>query len=173
MQIINGILRFVGLLFLILFQVLVLNKLDVSPYIHPYVYPMFLILLPFSTPRWIMLPLAFLVGMTIDMFNNTAGMHAAACVMVAFSRPMLIKAFTPITGYESVNGPSLSELGPVWFALFTLTFILIHHTVYYFLHIFSISDFGYLALKIILSTLVSTLLIVIFGFLFAKRKVKR
>ena len=145
MQAINWILRLVGLIFLILFQVLVLNKLNVSTYIHPYVYPMFI----------------------------TAGMHAAACVFIAFARPWLIKRYTPITGYENVNAPSLSELGVVWFALFTLTVIFIHHSIYYFLQVFWMNDVGYLLLKIFLSTLVSTLLIVIFAFLFAKRKVKR
>lgn len=173
MQAINWILRLVGLIFLILFQVLVLNKLNVSTYIHPYVYPMFIILLPFETPRWLILPLAFVVGFSIDMFNNTAGMHAAACVFIAFARPWLIKRYTPITGYENVNAPSLSELGVVWFALFTLTVIFIHHSIYYFLQVFWMNDVGYLLLKIFLSTLVSTLLIVIFAFLFAKRKVKR
>lgn len=173
MQAINWILRFVGLIFLILFQVLVLNKLNVSVYIHPYVYPMFLILLPFETPKWIMLPLAFAVGITIDMFNNTAGMHAAACVFIAYARPWLIKAYTPITGYENVSSPSISQLGVVWFALFTLTVIFIHHTIYYLLQIFVLNDLGFLFLKIVLSTLVSTLLIVIFAFLFAKRKANR
>ena len=173
MKAINWILRLVGLIFLILFQVLVLNKLNVSTYIHPYVYPMFIILLPFETPRWMILPLAFAVVFSIDMFNNTAGMHAAACVFIAFARPWLIKRYTPISGFDNVIAPSLSELGVVWFALFTLTVIFIHHSIYYFLQVFWMNDVGYLLLKIFLSTLVSTLLIVIFAFLFAKRKVKR
>ncbi|MBP8917810.1 MAG: hypothetical protein KBG70_13775, partial [Chitinophagales bacterium] len=64
MQTINWILRFLGLIFLILFQVLVLNKLNVSTYIHPYIYPMFIILLPFETPKWLLLPLAFFAGLS-------------------------------------------------------------------------------------------------------------
>ena len=86
---------------------------------------------------------------------------------------LLPEFYEPITGYENVNAPSLSELGVVWFALFTLTVIFIHHSIYYFLQVFWMNDVGYLLLKIFLSTLVSTLLIVIFAFLFAKRKVKR
>lgn len=62
----------------------------------------------------------------------------------------------------------------VWFALFTLTVIFIHHTIYYLLQIFVLNDLGFLFLKIVLSKLlVSTLLIVIFAFLFAKRKANR
>lgn len=172
MQAVNWILRFAGLVFLIMFQVLVLNKLNVSTYVHPYVYPMFIILLPFETPRWMILPLAFLVGFTIDMFNNTPGMHAAACVFIAYFRPQLIKFYTPITGYESVTAPSISQLGVIWFTMFTATTILFHHLVYFLLQVFSIHDLGFLLLRVASSTLVSTLLIVILAFLFAKRKVR-
>lgn len=170
MQAINWILRFAGLIFLIMFQVLVLNKLNVSTYVHPYVYPMFLLLLPFDTPKWMILPLAFLIGLTIDMFNNTYGMHAAACVLMVFVRPRLIKFYTPITGYESVNAPSISQLGVIWFAIFTLTMIFIHHLVYFMLQVFWLHDIGFLFSKVLLSTAVSTLLIIILAFLFAKRK---
>lgn len=172
MQSINWVIRFLGLVFLILFQVLVLNKLNVSTYVHPYVYPMFILLLPFDTPKWLMLPLAFLIGLTIDMFNNTAGMHASACVFIAFIRPQLIKFYTPITGYESVTAPSISQLGVIWFSLFTVTMIFIHHLIYYMLQVFWIHDPGFLILKVLFSTGVSTALIIILAFLFAQRKVR-
>ncbi len=170
MQAINWVIRFLGLVFLILFQVLVLNKLNVSTYVHPYVYPMFILLLPFDTPKWLMLPLAFAIGLTIDMFNNTAGMHASACVFIAFIRPQLIKFYTPITGYESVTAPSISQLGVIWFSLFTVTMIFIHHLIYYMLQVFWIHDPGFLILKVLFSTGVSTALIIILAFLFAQRK---
>lgn len=170
MQAINWVIRFLGLVFLILFQALVLNKLNVSTYVHPYVYPMFILLLPFDTPKWLMLPLAFAIGLTIDMFNNTAGMHASACVFIAFIRPQLIKFYTPITGYESVTAPSISQLGVIWFSLFTVTMIFIHHLIYYMLQVFWIHDPGFLILKVLFSTGVSTALIIILAFLFAQRK---
>ena len=170
MQAINWVIRFLGLVFLILFQVLVLNKLNVSTYVHPYVYPMFILLLPFDTPKWLMLPLAFAIGLTIDMFNNTAGMHASACVFMAFIRPQLIKFYTPITGYESVTAPSISQLGVIWFSLFTVTMIFIHHLIYCMLQVFWIHDPGFLILKVLFSTGVSTALIIILAFLFAQRK---
>lgn len=172
MQVINWILRVVGLVFLIMFQVLVLNNLNLNTYVHPYVYPMFIILLPFDTPRWMLLVVAYLVGFTIDMFVTTPGMHAAACVFIAYFRPQLIKFYTPITGYESVTSPSISELGVIWFTMFTATTILLHHAVYFLIQLFSINDLGFLMIRIGLSTVVSTLLIVILAFLFAKRKVR-
>jgi len=170
MQTINWILRFAGLLFLLMFQVLVLNKLNINTYIHPYVYPMFLLLLPFAMPRWATLPLGFIVGLLVDMFNNTPGMHAAACVLMVFVQPRIVKFFTPITGYENVESPSISQLGLIWFTLFTVCNILIHHTMYYLLQVFWLKDIGFLVLKILFSTLVSTALIIILAFLFAQRK---
>ncbi len=134
---------------------------------------MFIILLPFNMPKWLLLPLAFLTGFSMDLFMLTGGMHAAACVFIAFIRPYLIKFYTPITGYESVSTPSLSELGVVWFTLFTITTIFIHHSIYFLLQVFWLNDIGYLLLKIIFSTLISTLLIVIFAFLFSSRRVRK
>ncbi|MEZ5014130.1 MAG: hypothetical protein R2794_07550 [Chitinophagales bacterium] len=173
MQAFNWILRFFGLLLLIAFQVLVLNRLNVNSYIHPYVYPMFLLLLPFDTPKWVLMPLAFLVGITIDMFSNTPGMHAAACVAIAYFRPGLIKFYTPVAGYENMNGPNLLQLGVIWFLLYTSTMILIHHTIYYLLQVFWMGDILFLLLKILLSALISTLLITILAFLTASGRVRR
>ncbi len=170
MQAINWIVRFAGLVFLILFQVLVLNKLNVGTYAHPYVYPMFILLLPFDTPKWLIMPLAFMVGLVIDMFNNTAGMHAFACVLIAYLRPQFLKLFTPITGYENVTAPSVSQLGVIWFALYTLTMIFIHHVGYYLLQVFWLNDLGLVFMKVVFSTALSTMLIVILAFLFATRK---
>ncbi|HMU70478.1 MAG TPA: hypothetical protein PKC38_10725, partial [Chitinophagales bacterium] len=66
----------------------------------------------------------------------------------------------------------ISELGVIWFTMFTATTILLHHAVYFLIQLFSINDLGFLMIRIGLSTVVSTLLIVILAFLFAKRKVR-
>jgi rod shape-determining protein MreD len=172
MPIFSGIIRFLGLIMLLLFQVLVLNDLHAGPYIHPYVYPMFIIMLPFRTPDWLLMIFAFAVGITVDMFSNTPGMHAAASVAMAYFRPVFVKIYTPITGYEKVSAPSISELGFIWFLLFSLTLIFIHHAIYFLILIFWPHHLGQLFLKILLSTLVSTLLTVILAYLFSGRKAK-
>ncbi|HRE96529.1 MAG TPA: rod shape-determining protein MreD, partial [Flavobacteriales bacterium] len=66
-------------IFLLLLQGLVLNNLPLGTYFQPYLYVMFIILLPFETPNWMILPLSFFYGLILDSFTNTYGLHASAC----------------------------------------------------------------------------------------------
>lgn len=173
MQVIKWILRFSGLVVLILFQVLVINNIDLGQYVHPYIYLMFLIMLPFETPRWILMPLAFLVGLSIDMFMNTPGMHAAACVVLTFLRPYLVKFMTPLTGYEGMESPSPANPGFLWFALFTFVLVFAHHLVYFFIQTFNWAQSTYTLLKVLASAVTSTVLILILAYLVMPRKARR
>jgi len=96
--------------FLILFQVLILNNIQFSGYINPYFYIYFILLLPFETPRWLLLLSAFLLGLSLDAFTNTFGLNASACVLMAFARPFVISAIS--TGTEFMIGHSPSKNGP-------------------------------------------------------------
>ena len=80
--------------FLVFFQVLILNNIQLGGYINPYFYIYFILLLPFETPRWLLLILSFLLGLTIDVFVNTPGVNAAACVLMAFARPFVITSIS-------------------------------------------------------------------------------
>lgn len=170
MQVINWIARILGLILLIAFQVLVLNNLEVGIYVHPYIYIMFLMTLPFDTPQWLTLIFAMLLGLVIDMFNNTPGMHMAACVLLAFVRPAVLKAVTPVTGYENIENPSIFKLGAAWFLIYSLIMVFIHHTAYFFIEIFSFRHLRFTLLNIGLSAVFSTVLILVFAFLFTPRK---
>ena len=81
------ILRFLGLLFL---QVLVVDNIRLGYYVHPYVYVLFIFLLPFNIPRWQLLLLGFVNGFFVDLFNGTPGLNAAATVLMAFVRPFVM-----------------------------------------------------------------------------------
>ena len=58
---------------LVFFQVYILNNIQFSGAVNPYFYVLFVLLLPFETPGWILLSLAFILGLTIDIFSNTPG----------------------------------------------------------------------------------------------------
>ena len=102
--VIRNILR---MLVLILFQVLVLNNIQVSGYINPYMYVLFILLLPFETPRWLLLISGFAIGISIDLFANTLGMHTSATVFMAFLRPYILKLLMPHDEYEQSTYPRL------------------------------------------------------------------
>ena len=86
--VLQNIFRFI---LLVLFQVLVLNNIQFLGYINPYLYILFILSLPVQMPRWFLLVLAFILGLSIDIFSNTLGMHAFATVFVAFFREGIIK----------------------------------------------------------------------------------
>ena len=79
----------IRLLVVVLLQVFIINNIEISSMINPYFYVIFILLLPFETPGWILLMSAFSLGLVVDLFMNTPGLHAASCVFMAFLRPYL------------------------------------------------------------------------------------
>jgi hypothetical protein len=167
---INIILYIIGYLGLVLFQVLVLNNLDLSFYINPYVYPFFVLVLPFRMQHWLLMVIAFFAGLVLDAFASTASIHAAALVLLAFVRPYWINIITPKGGYETEERPHIRGLGFSWFALYTLGLIFLHHFFYFFLEVFSLSFVFSTIAKAMLSALVSTILIVLMAYLFSRER---
>jgi hypothetical protein len=157
-----NILRF---FFLIFFQGLILNHVNLGGYINPYFYIYFILLLPFSTPRWMLLILAFILGIGIDMFTNTIGLNAAACVFMAFVRPFVISAIS--SGPESLIGdtPSLKNQGLKWFLYYAIILILIHHTSLFYLEIFRLSEFFATFVRVLLSSAFTLILVMISEYL--------
>jgi rod shape-determining protein MreD len=146
---------------LILVQVFVFNNIEISGYVNPYIYILFLILLPFETPPWLTLLLGFVLGFTIDIFAETIGMHSAATVFVAFIRPYVLSYFAPRDGYESGTFPRISYYGLLWFFKYATILVLAHHFILFYLEMFSFHDFFATFLRVLLSTLFSSFLIIV------------
>jgi len=160
--VVQNILRF---FLLILFQVLVLNHINLGGFINPYYYVLFILLLPFNTPRWLLLISALLLGTGVDLFTNTPGLNAAACLVTAFIRPFLITLIS--SGPESLIGdtPSLKNQGIKWFLYYSITLVLVHHCALFFLEIFRLDEFFRTLLRVILSSLFTLLLVLITEYL--------
>jgi rod shape-determining protein MreD len=151
---INSILRFsVIFILLILLQVLVLNNIQFSGFVNPYVYIMIILLLPSVTPSWLVLIISFLVGLIIDLFSGSPGMHASATLLAGFSRPFVLRLISPRDGYESGSDLSMAAYGFRWFFIYAATIVLIHHTTLFFLEVFRFTDFFRTILRILLSSL--------------------
>lgn len=154
----RNIIRF---LILILFQVLVLDNIQMGGYLNPYFYVLFIILMPFETPRWLLLLTAFLLGVSVDLFTNTLGMHAAASVFMAFLRPWILSIFAPRDGYEQDTFPRIFFYGFNWFLRYSLVMVFFHHLALFYLEVFHFQDFLSTFLRVILSTLVTTATIIL------------
>jgi rod shape-determining protein MreD len=168
---INEVLRnFLRFIILVLVQVLIIKNIEMGRYIIPFIYVLFIISLPFEIPNWLLLVVSFLLGISIDFFYNTAGMHAAACLVMAYVRPTILKLFSPREGYEFGMQPTIHYLGSVWFVSYAGILIFIHHLVLFFIEVFRFSEFFSTLLRVIVSSLFTLLLVVLIQFLFKQKK---
>ncbi|MCD8538747.1 MAG: hypothetical protein LRY55_02535 [Leadbetterella sp.] len=69
-----------------LLQVFILRNLVFFDVAFCFVYISVILFLPSATPTSTALVIAFITGILVDMFYNTAGLHASAAVMIAFIR---------------------------------------------------------------------------------------
>jgi rod shape-determining protein MreD len=162
---INRILRF-GLLFvlLIMLQILLFNNIQFSGYVNPYVYLMFILLLPVEIPSWLLLLSAFLSGLVMDFFSGTPGMHSFATVLAGFVRPYILRVISPRDGYEPGSSPSMVTYGIRWFLTYTLLMVLIHHTALFYVEVFRFTDFFRTMLRVLLSSFFSITFILLLEF---------
>jgi rod shape-determining protein MreD len=151
---INSILRYgLIIILLVLFQVLVLNNIQFSGFVNPYVYIMIILLLPSVTPAWLLLIISFLVGLLIDLFSGSPGMHASATLLAGFSRPLVLRLISPRDGYESGSDLSMAAYGFRWFVIYATIIVFIHHTTLFFLEVFRFADFFRTIIRILVSSL--------------------
>lgn len=161
------IIRFFSLL---LFQTIILNNINIHGLVNPFVYPLFILLLPIGLAHGIVLLIGFLMGISVDIFSNSMGLHAFVSVFIAFVRPFILQSIAPGGGYEAENKPTIKSMGISWFATYTVIMILLHHSVLFFMEVLSFSNFGWTVLKIILSGIFSIALIFIWEYLFYPKK---
>lgn len=164
--ILKHIIRFVTL---VAIQVLVLNNVLFMGYINPYIYILFLLLLPFDTPRWLMLVLAFSLGLSVDAFQNTMGLHAFACVLIAYCRRPILYFLLPQLKNKKQNNLefSLQEFGLQRALIYTSSMVFIHHLFLFMLESFQVEVLGVLA-RTIASSIVSIILLIITQYLLFK-----
>lgn len=162
-----NIFRFVALFLL---QIFVFNNINYVGYINPYVFLMFVLLLPFETPWWMLLISSFALGLSIDIFTGSLGIHAAATTAAAFSRPTLIRFLLPKLDKNSAVTPGIGFMGIPTFSLYTFLFVFIHHFLFFFIETLRFSEFGHVLLRTIISSIFSTLFIVLFEFIFRKKR---
>ncbi len=162
---INSILRY-GLIFilLILLQVLLFNNIQFSGYVNPYIYLMFIMLLPVEIPAWLLLLLSFMTGGIIDFFSGSPGMHSSATVLAGFVRPYILRLISPRDGYETSSDPSMFIYGFRWFLIYTALIVFVHHTALFYLEVFRFTDFFRTLGRVVLSSVFSITFILLFEF---------
>lgn len=163
----GNVFRFLGLVVL---QGLVFKNIGVGwesfPYLHIIVFPIFIMLLPLRTPRVSIILLGFAIGITVDFFYNSIGLHASAAVFTAFIRPFVLKALEPRGGYNVSYSPTARRMGMGWFLQYAAILLFLHLFFYFSAEAFTFVYFIDILLKTIVSFGVSMVFLVIFQLLF-------
>ena len=154
----------------VLLQVLFLNNIQFVSYINPLVYLILIITLPQDTERWFLIIYAFYLGILLDLFEGNIGLNASALVFISFFKPYLNKVLIPKNSIDEKDKLGLKNLGIQTFSIYALTLILIHNSFLFLLENFSFSPILPLILKVILSTIVTFIIILIFQLFTFKTK---
>ncbi len=162
--------NFVRFVVLVLLQVFLLKNISLYNLSMPYLYILFVMLLPLETPNLLLFTLAFLMGIIIDMFYDTPGLHAAASVILAFVRILFVSITVQRDGFDNEPAPTLGNMGFRWFFTYSAVLVLIHHFFLFALEVFRFSEIQYTLLRFLSSSLFTLFLILITSFLFYRRK---
>ncbi len=142
-------------------QVFFVRNLVIGGYAFCFVYVAFLLLLPFETSLVLLLLLGFLTGLATDIFYDTLGLHAAACVLLTFLRPSVLRLITPRSELDAGMKMSLRSMGTSRFLLYTVTLVFVHHAFLFYVEAASWSLVLLALVKTVCSTLFTMTVIVI------------
>ncbi|MCE2681976.1 MAG: rod shape-determining protein MreD [Cryomorphaceae bacterium] len=151
----------VRFLLLVALQALVLNQLELGFGIQFMVYPLLIVLLPFEIGTISLMVIAFLMGILIDAFSNTYGLHASSAVVIAYFRPLIFNTFAPRDGYDPLKEGNSYDMGFRWFLSTFGLMLLIHHFWFFLLEIFRFDELLFVLQKTLLSLPLSFLLCLI------------
>lgn len=150
-------------LLVILAQVLIFNQIDFSGFLNPYFYVLFILLLPLSVPRYLVLFLSFALGFIIDVFVNTPGIHAGATVLMGFVRAPVIDRL--LLNTDIGDYPGLHQTGFRWFLAYSSSLILVHHTFLFLIEVFSFNHLHITLLRVLVSTFFTLFFVILSQYL--------
>jgi len=165
----SNLLRFI---LLVLIQAVALNNVHVAGMATPYIFPLFILLLPYSTPMWLLLITSFLTGLSIDFFSGSLGVHAASCTLLAFLRPVIINLVSA-KGAEGKQIPRIADFGLAAFSTYIVTALTVYHLTAFFIEIGTFFNPAYTLFKALLSALLAIVLVLVIEIMTAPSPARR
>jgi rod shape-determining protein MreD len=135
----------------VILQLLVVNNIELSSLVNPYIYVAFILLLPISMKPWMVVVISFLTGAIIDAFSSTPGLHIAAANLMGYLRYFYLAAATTKEDQIGNIVPSISQKGIVWFNFYAFALIFVHHFALFFLEIYTFREFFSTLLRIVVT----------------------
>ena len=149
---------------IILVEGLVINQLDIHEYFNPMVYPMLILMLPFELGVLPTIIISFILGISVDAFSNTFGLHASSAMLIGYLRPTILNYIKPRDGFDISLLPSIQDMGVTWFLGYATLFLSIHHLWFFSLEILKFDVLLILA-KTFCSMLLSLALIILLQYI--------
>lgn len=161
-------------LLILLLQVLVLKRIGLGSssiwqYGDIFIYPVIVLLLPFRLSRHYVIIIGFLLGLVIDMFYDTIGVHAFALTATAYARGLLLSYLEPRGGYQLSMSPTIFSMGLNWVVTFTSLSLLIHTFLYFTAEVFTFVYIGKILLKTLITLVLSMMVVMGYHLLFNPR----
>ena len=157
--------RFIILLSL---QVIVFNNINLFGFISPFPYILFIILYPVNGNKSGLLVTSFLLGIILDMFSNSGGIHTTASLLLAYFRPSIFK-FAFGVSYEYQTIKLNDTLTPERFS-FLLVAVVLHHLVLFIFEAFQFSLLWDILIRTLLSSIVTLVICIIIIYLIKPNK---
>ncbi len=165
----NAISTMMAPVLIFLVQVLVLKDIVLYGYAFCFLYVFLILLLPMDMNPLAQLISAFVIGILVDVFYNTPGLHASACVLMVFLKVYWLQIMTPSGGYDSGARINVRTQGLQWFLGYSFPLILAHSLVLFFVEASGFSMFWSTLGKAFYSALFTLVMILIVQYLFYKK----
>jgi len=169
----NYIQYIIGFILLLLAQVLVFKNIVLFSYGFCFIYLTYLLVLPVNINSIMGLFIGFVLGVLVDAFYDTGGIHALASVFFMFTREKWLNLITPQGGYDINSLPTIKMAGISWFTGYSFPLIFIHHAILFFVESYGFSYFWFTLSKAFLSTCFTFLVVVLAQQLLFKRSGQR
>ncbi|WP_293301523.1 rod shape-determining protein MreD [Pedobacter sp. UBA4863] len=150
-------------------QIFLLRNMTFYNLSTPFIYVLFILVLPFQTPNLLLYVIAFITGLTLDTFYDTLGVHTSACVALVFVRILFIAVSLNRDAIDEPE-PSLGNMGFRWFSLYAVLCIFAHHLVLFFLEAFKFTSLAYTLGRTLLSVVFTIFTVLLVEFIFHNRK---
>lgn len=154
--------------FIILLQGLVFNQIQFSGLVYPMVYIVAIIMLPVETSLVLSVIIASILGIGVDMFSDTFGLHTSSALLIAYIRPTVLKLLRPRDGYDSVLLLSIHDMGKTWFLTYAAIITGIHSLWFFTFELLRFDLIFTIILKTLFSTTVTLFIIILLQYLLYK-----
>lgn len=161
MLLLNNLKYILVIALLIFLQVAIFNNIHFWGYANPYFYIIFVLLFPMGKNRYMFLLYAFILGLSIDFFENTGGVNAFASVFVAYFRYYVVQVINAGKTHEN-DEIKLYNFNFVQWLMYLAFMIFLHHFMVDFMESFKFGLIGSIAIKSLLSAALTLILITVY-----------